>query len=298
MQPRSLSFVLFLVLCLALSGCYTLVSRGGRGGGGDDDDSSNDDDVVDDDDVANDDDVGDDDDDDDDDDDGATPPLDTDSDGDGLTDAQEAQLGTDPNDVDSDGDGYEDGWEVEEGTNPTNANSVIYEGGWPYNPNKGSMGNPGWSFGASVGTQFPRWIVQDQFGDTVDFYDLAGGGVPVVLDVSAVWCGPCHQLAEWLDGANNGWGSTAARQAIWNGDAIWVTAIYEDSFGSPANSSDVQDWYSEYPTPGVMVVPDASAQVVSLVNPPGIPSLSLLNPDMTFAIVDDTSAVLNALGSL
>jgi hypothetical protein len=42
----------------------------------------------------------------------------TDTDGDGLSDADEADLGTDPDDVDSDDDGLSDGDEVDEGTDP------------------------------------------------------------------------------------------------------------------------------------------------------------------------------------
>ena len=42
----------------------------------------------------------------------------TDSDGDGLTDDEEADLGTDPNNPDSDGDGISDGDEVDQGTDP------------------------------------------------------------------------------------------------------------------------------------------------------------------------------------
>jgi large repetitive protein len=41
-----------------------------------------------------------------------------DSDGDGLTNAQELALGTDPLNIDTDGDGMPDGWEVHFGTNP------------------------------------------------------------------------------------------------------------------------------------------------------------------------------------
>lgn len=48
-----------------------------------------------------------------------------DSDGDGLTDAQETLLGTDPNNPDSDGDGVEDGQEVSDGSDPTDPGSAI-----------------------------------------------------------------------------------------------------------------------------------------------------------------------------
>jgi hypothetical protein len=47
--------------------------------------------------------------------------TDVDSDGDGLTNAEETQLGTDPYNVDSDGDGFSDQSEVVLGTGPTNA---------------------------------------------------------------------------------------------------------------------------------------------------------------------------------
>jgi eukaryotic-like serine/threonine-protein kinase len=48
----------------------------------------------------------------------APPPDDTDTDEDGLSDADEAQLGTDPNNPDSDGDTFTDGDEVEAGSDP------------------------------------------------------------------------------------------------------------------------------------------------------------------------------------
>jgi hypothetical protein len=49
---------------------------------------------------------------------------DVDSDGDGLTDGREAELGTDPHDPDTDGDLHGDGTEVREGSNPRNPYSV------------------------------------------------------------------------------------------------------------------------------------------------------------------------------
>ena len=47
----------------------------------------------------------------------------TDTDGDGLTDAEELALGSDPLDADSDGDGVDDSTEVAAGTDPLNSSS-------------------------------------------------------------------------------------------------------------------------------------------------------------------------------
>lgn len=52
-----------------------------------------------------------------------TDPLNADTDGDGLSDGDEVQAGTDPLDADSDGDGLTDGDEVQAGTDPLNADS-------------------------------------------------------------------------------------------------------------------------------------------------------------------------------
>jgi len=51
-----------------------------------------------------------------------------DSDGDGLTDWQEAELGTNPYNPDTDGDGLSDGWEVEHGYDPLDANDYDQAG--------------------------------------------------------------------------------------------------------------------------------------------------------------------------
>ena len=73
-----------------------------------------------------------------------SPDPNADSDGDGLSDGEEATLGTDLNRSDTDQDGYADGDEIREGTDPLDADSKIYAGGWPYNPNKEALGEVSW----------------------------------------------------------------------------------------------------------------------------------------------------------
>ena len=51
-----------------------------------------------------------------------TDDMNEDSDGDGLTDSEEKNLGTDPFNADSDNDGFNDGVEIKAGTNPLDAN--------------------------------------------------------------------------------------------------------------------------------------------------------------------------------
>ncbi len=52
-----------------------------------------------------------------------TDPLESDTDGDGMSDGQEMEQGTNPNNPDTDGDGVSDGEELEQGTDPTDSDS-------------------------------------------------------------------------------------------------------------------------------------------------------------------------------
>jgi len=290
MRLRHLRQLLLLLLILGFTvGCT--VRRGGRGGGGgsnsDDDDAvANDDDAVGDDDDA----VGDDDDD-------SVPQGDTD--GDGLSDSEEDDLGTDPNDPDTDGDGYEDGDEVDNNSDPTNPNDGIFEGMFPFNDDLDDCASTSFGWGAGPGDQLPCVDMETQFGEDYNLWNLQGSAEYLVIDNSAIWCGPCNMMAEWLDGANNGFISSAGdsiREAVWSGELRWITAIFEDSFSNPANLGDLQAWYDAYPTENVLVLGDGDQDMIGWIGATGIPSLTLVRLDtMELVIVDDTNAVLNTV---
>lgn len=205
-----------------------------------------------------------------------------DSDGDGLGDYEEhIDLGTDPTEVDSDGDGYEDGWELDAGTDPTDSTSAIYTGGWPYNPDKDALGGPDLAAASAPaeGVAFARVQFVDQHGDTVDLYDVMGQGVPVVVDVSAEWCGPCNNVSATLS-SSGGWTQywPNLKATVDAGKVIWITMLGQDNQRNTPTVEVLHRWDSLYPHPDVPVMassPDFNSKYITI----GWPSLYLVGED-------------------
>lgn len=218
-----------------------------------------------------------------------TDPDVADSDGDGLTDFDEVELhGTDPLLADSDEDTYLDGWEIAEGTDPLDGESRIYKGFWPYNPNKSSLTDPGPSGPLVPGMHVYNHVAVDQFGDQVELFDYLGQGKDVIIDASAVWCGPCRATADWL--ASGGtrdtpWGTEAAfkklRKAVDNGKVYWVTILVQNISGGPTVRKDVKEWDADYPHENVPVIADPdSTMLEATVGTTGFfPTGMLLSPE-------------------
>jgi thiol-disulfide isomerase/thioredoxin len=237
-----------------------------------------------------------------------TDPNSADSDGDGLSDAEEVELGSDPTSADSDGDGYLDPWEVAEGSSPTDAESRIYVGNWPYNPDKDALGESD-SSRATVGDLTPRFQLVDQFGDTVDLYDFAYQGKPILLDLSGSWCYWCNEVAKMLEGEASAFDSYASTYswveglgpAVANGDVFFVTVLDANRMGGTPNAQTLEAWYEAYPNPAVPVLMDPEGVVTSWIRPSGYPTILLLNEDMTVVLAprnytDSFDAVMDMLG--
>jgi len=98
-----------------------------------------------------------------------TDPDNPDTDGDGLSDGEEVnEHGTDPLEADSDGDEWDDGEEVDDGTDPLDEADHPYSGGWPIDACRSSIQPEA----DEVGSVALPFNLMDQFGETVRFYDF------------------------------------------------------------------------------------------------------------------------------
>jgi hypothetical protein len=219
----------------------------------------------------------------------ATP--DEDSDGDGLSDADELEAGTDPYDPDTDDDGYLDYDELAEGSDPLDGSSWIYQGHWPYYRDKDSVEDPGLDSAAGEGMRLPRIRLVDQHGQEVDLYDFAYQGRPIVLDVATWFCEPCKGMAEWFATGDTtvleqwGWWNESYEPIlgmIEREEIYWITVLY--SLGTPVDAEDVARWDETWPNEHIPVLADSDLQLQQWMEVVAMPRIDVLNEDMSIII--------------
>jgi hypothetical protein len=218
-------------------------------------------------------------------------PANPDSDGDLVPDGAEVSAGSDPLLEDTDEDGYLDFDEIAEGHDPADAKDRIYRGNWPYYRNKDELKGGSKNGTATVGERWGRFKLVDQFGDKVDLFDFYNEeGKMIVIDQSAVWCGPCNSVAAFMDGDDGAWPYDPSliplREAIERGDIYFITVLIQGGDGSPAERVDVKDWFATYPSRDIPVLADSRSELSVYMPAPGIPAFALLNADLTVASFD------------
>ena len=238
--------------------------------------------------------------------DGGTDPLVADSDGDGLSDGDEVNdHGSDPNEVDSDGDGYEDAWEVAEGSDPVDDDSTIYAGGWPYNPDKSGPDID--SADVDMDEIFAQISLMDQYGDMVDLHDFTGQGKYIAVDISAVWCGPCNGLAQWISTDNDSYGFGSywpeVKDKVHDGEVYWITILGQDNYGNIPDLNVLEKWsFNDYPDDQIPVLADTeNADMANTYLQGGWPTLFLLDETGTIVAMptnDNYYAALDAINDL
>ncbi|MCB9741978.1 MAG: TlpA family protein disulfide reductase [Alphaproteobacteria bacterium] len=123
---------------------------------------------------------------------------------------------------------------------------------------------------ARVGRQLPELDMVDQYGDSVSLYQFAGR--LVVLDIAAIWCGPCHNFAPFLEDF---------AQAQGEDGAIVITVVVQDVNFNPARAENVAEWVEAHETSGpVVFLADPAQRTLIDEAAEGYPSLMVVDPEM------------------
>lgn len=122
--------------------------------------------------------------------------------------------------------------------------------------------------GWGPGDTLPDLLLKDQFGDDVALHQFAGR--LLLVDVSAVWCSPCRQLAPQLEVLSND---------LADDDVTVITVLSENIDGGPAVQADAEAWATEFGLTG-MVGWDPQGQLDDIPEITGYPSTVLVDPAM------------------
>jgi hypothetical protein len=210
-----------------------------------------------------------------------------DTDGDGLLDGEEDDLGTDPAQTDTDGDGFDDGDEVDGDTNPLYAPSHPYIGGYNVGRCDGGAPTPTGPTGESqivdsplyrVGDVIENIALFDQHGERVELYSFCGHNV--MITVGADWCSACYGVAAEQQGIQD----TYADEGF---QAIELLA--NNMMGAVPSEADLADWAT---TAGMKTVPvladdDLQSTWFGFEVDGSIPTYIHIGPDMTVLSVDE-----------
>jgi thiol-disulfide isomerase/thioredoxin len=129
--------------------------------------------------------------------------------------------------------------------------------------------------GFEVGNVIPNATLVDQNGDSIEIYDLHG--TVLLLDVFAMWCGPCQAHAP--DGE-------VLSQDLQNEDFELIALMQENVSGGAPTSADAMDWADSYGlTHPVLADADNTYNYFATLGG-GYPTYPVVGPDMRVVLVD------------
>ena len=169
---------------------------------------------------------------------------------------------------------------------------------WPVNPNKDSIPDPGWDSAPAVGTVLPNFTAVDQYGNTVELYDLAMEGKPIVLEIGAWVCEPCKALSWFLSTGETGecphsevtldtinWWSRSfelIKELVDEGSIRWVTILF--SLDDPMTTEDSAAWHEIFTHDEIVVLADEQLQIQEYLQVAAMPRIEVLDEEMVFLV--------------
>jgi hypothetical protein len=130
----------------------------------------------------------------------------------------------------------------------------------------------------------------DQHGEAFDMCEFAG--TPIIIDVAAVWCGPCNQVSQYFSqGGADPFGGGLGDQLttmINNDTVIWLTTLVEDANSAPATVEVAAMWDQQYPHPKIPVVVEGDISMLPSYFQLGCwPSAFIVDHEMKWMGFDD-----------
>ena len=137
-------------------------------------------------------------------------------------------------------------------------------------------------------TVFPEVILQDQFGEEVNLYDFAGQGKLIVMELSASWCRPCRQLADWISNgvpdvtSNRNWKKeyNIIKDLIYQDRIYFINVLLQDEYKDVASLETLEDWFQMYSDDKIPVLADSDGLIRDWTRPTGYPTIIVLNDKM------------------
>ena len=88
---------------------------------------------------------------------------------------------------------------------------------------------------AQIGDHACDLALVDQFGDTFQLYD--NYNKVILIDFSAMWCGPCNMAASEVESFMLDYGDQ---------DFLWETVLIDNQTGEPVTEDDIGAWSDMY----------------------------------------------------
>ena len=123
----------------------------------------------------------------------------------------------------------------------------------------------------NIGDHPCNFKLMNQHGEVVNLYDFYGH--TIVIDFSAMWCGPCASAASEVQDV---------KDKLEEKGFTYLTVLIENSMGQPPNPEDCASWAATYGISEPVLAGDRS-----LVDPAGIEGWSLTSWPTFFFITED-----------